>query len=175
MAALKFCSQSLDLFDLFCGIGGFRVALEKEGMKCVLSCDIDKNVREAYYQNFQDRPRGDITKINVTEIPDHDILCAGFPCQPFSIAGNRKGLNDINNGRLFDEIIRIAKAKEPSVMLLENVKNILSIDNGNVVKTMEAKLNEIGYKVKKHVLNASYFGIPQARDRVYFVCLRKNL
>ncbi|MDN5248210.1 MAG: DNA cytosine methyltransferase [Wolbachia endosymbiont of Tyrophagus putrescentiae] len=160
--------------DLFCGIGGFRVALEREGMECVFSCDIDEDVCEAYYQNFKDRPRGDITKIKAKEIPDHDILCAGFPCQPFSIAGKRKGMREVNNGRLFYEIIRIAEAKGPVIMLLENVKNILSIDNGNVIKTLEAKLNEIGYKVEKHVLNASYFGIPQARERVYFVCLRKD-
>lgn len=160
--------------DLFCGIGGFRVALEERGMECVYSCDIDKDVQDVYYKNFREIPEGDITEISEHRIPKHDVLCAGFPCQPFSISGKMKGLA-IENGRLFYEIIRIAQHHKPIILLLENVKNILSVENGNVIKTMEQKVSEIGYKMYTHVLNASFFGIPQARERVYFVCIRNDL
>jgi len=160
--------------DLFCGIGGFRVSLEKQGMKCVFSSDSDKNVQEAYYRNFGDKPEGDITEIPEKTIPAHDILCAGFPCQSFSISGNRGGVQD-DRGRLFYEIVRIAQYHQPQILLLENVKNILSISGGAVVETIKDKLDEIGYHLDLHVLNASHFGIPQARERVYFVCIRKNV
>lgn len=159
--------------DLFAGIGGFRTALEKKGMKCVFSSDIDVKAQEAYFKNFGDVPSGDITEISEKKIPPHDILCAGFPCQSFSISGATRGLDD-DRGRLFYEIVRIAQYHQPHVLLLENVKNILTIDNGNVIKTIETKLDEIGYTLNKHVLNASYFGIPQSRERVYFVGLRKH-
>jgi DNA (cytosine-5)-methyltransferase 1 len=160
--------------DLFCGIGGFRVALEKRGLECVFSSDIDTYVQEAYKQNFGEKPVGDIMEVSPKKIPKHDILCAGFPCQPFSISGKRGGVSD-PRGRLFYEIYEIAKAHQPHVLLLENVKNILIIDGGKVINTIERKLNEIGYVLYKHILNASYFGIPQARERVYFVCLKKDI
>ena len=160
--------------DLFCGIGGFRLALEKQGMQCVFSSDIDKKVQEVYYKNFGDKPFGDITEIPEKKIPKHDILCAGFPCQPFSISGNKNGVLD-DRGRLFYEIVRIAEYHKPYILLLENVKNLISIDNGKILKTIETKLDEIGYSVYRHVINASFFGIPQARERIYFVCLRKDI
>jgi DNA (cytosine-5)-methyltransferase 1 len=160
--------------DLFCGIGGFRIALEGKGLECVYSCDVDKDVQDAYYKNFSEKPEGDITEISERRIPKHDVLCAGFPCQPFSISGKRDGMT-MRNGRLFYEIIRIAQYHRPIVLLLENVKNILSIENGSVIKTIEQKVDDIGYKIQKHVLNASFFGVPQARERVYFVCIRKDL
>lgn len=159
--------------DLFCGIGGFRSALQKQGMECVFSSDIDKNAQEQYYRNFGERPEGDITEIPEKKIPKHDILCAGFPCQSFSISGKKLGVND-DRGRLFYEIVRIAEYHQPYVLLLENVKNIISIDNGGMIKTIQTKLNEIGYNVYYNVLNASHFGVPQSRERVYFVCLRKD-
>jgi DNA (cytosine-5)-methyltransferase 1 len=160
--------------DLFCGIGGFRVALEKRGLECVFSSDIDPYAQEAYKQNFGEKPSGDITEIPERKIPKHDILCAGFPCQSFSISGKMGGVLD-PRGRLFYEIKRIAEYHKPIILLLENVKNILTIDNGNVTRTIEAALSEIGYDLYRHVLNASYFGIPQARERVYFVALRKDM
>jgi len=159
--------------DLFSGIGGFRRALEKRGMQCVFSSDIDTKANESYYKNFKEKPFGDITEISEKKIPAHDILCAGFPCQSFSISGDMKGLDD-NRGRLFYDIVRIAQYHQPYILLLENVKNILTVDGGQVIKTIETKLDEIGYHVQKHVLNASNFGIPQSRERVYFVCLRKS-
>lgn len=160
--------------DLFCGIGGFRVALEKEGLECVFSCDIDEQAQKAYHRNFGETPLGDITEINEREIPKHDILCAGFPCQSFSISGKQKGIND-NRGRLFYEIVRIAKYHQPYIMLLENVKNILSVDDGAVIKIIETKLDEIGYYMHLSILNSSLFGVPQSRERVYFVCIEKML
>jgi DNA (cytosine-5)-methyltransferase 1 len=160
--------------DLFCGIGGFRVALEKRGLECVFSSDIDSYAQEAYKKNFGETPAGNITEIPANKIPKHDILCAGFPCQPFSISGKMGGVKD-PRGRLFYEIHRIAKYHKPSILLLENVRNILTIADGNVIKKIEKRLNEIGYTLYKHVLNASFFGIPQARERVYFVALRKGI
>jgi DNA (cytosine-5)-methyltransferase 1 len=160
--------------DLFCGIGGFRVALEKRGLECVFSSDIAPYAQEAYKKNFGEKPTGDITEIPANKIPKHDILCAGFPCQPFSISGKHGGTSD-PRGRLFYEIQRIAEYRKPYILLLENVKNILTIDSGNVIKTIETKLDESGYNLHRHVLNASYFGIPQARERVYFVALRKDM
>jgi DNA (cytosine-5)-methyltransferase 1 len=165
--------RSLKFIDLFCGIGGFRVALEERGFQCVFSSDIDLRARKAYEKNFGEAPSGDITKIHESEIPEHDILCAGFPCQSFSISGKMGGVSD-PRGQLFYEIKRIAEYRKPSVLLLENVKNILSIDGGNVVKTIKAELDEIGYDLHFDILNASLFGVPQARERVYFVALRKD-
>jgi DNA (cytosine-5)-methyltransferase 1 len=159
--------------DLFCGIGGFRVALEKRGLECVFSSDIDNYVQEEYERNFGEKPSGNITDIHEKKIPKHNILCAGFPCQPFSISGKMDGIKD-SRGRLFYEILRITQYHKPLVLLLENVENILTIDGGNVIKIMEQRLNEEGYDLYKHVLNASHFGIPQARKRVYFVGLRKD-
>ncbi|MCL2016454.1 MAG: DNA (cytosine-5-)-methyltransferase [Defluviitaleaceae bacterium] len=160
--------------DLFCGIGGFRLALESCGLHCVFSSEIDNHAKAAYQANFGELPSGDITQIAAQNIPKHDILCAGFPCQSFSISGKRGGISD-NRGRLFYEIVRIAKFHKPSVLLLENVKNILTIDNGLVAQEITASLNEIGYNVEKYVLNASFFGVPQARERVYFVALKKEI
>lgn len=159
--------------DLFCGIGGFRVALQREGMECVFSSDIDPYVQDVYEDNFGERPLGDITGIQEDEIPEHDILCAGFPCQSFSRSGNRLGLAD-ERGRLFYDIVRIAKHHKPLVLLLENVKTILTLDNGKVISTIENRLDRIGYRVHYHVLNSSEYGIPQKRERVYFACLRKD-
>lgn len=161
--------------DLFAGIGGFRVALEKKGMKCVFTSEIDDFAKDVYSRNFGGAEvHGDITEINEKDIPKHDILCAGFPCQSFSISGKQKGLKD-NRGRLFYEVVRIANYHQPYILLLENVKNILTVDNGKVIKTIEKKLDEIGYTIHYKALNASHYGIPQSRERVYFACVRKDL
>ncbi len=159
--------------DLFCGVGGFRVALERCGYECVFSSDIDRKAQEAYRANFRETPAGDITKVNENTIPPHDILCAGFPCQPFSISGKHKGVSDAR-GRLFYDIIRIAQKRKPRIMLLENVKNILTIDGNRVIEMIKGKIDEAGYDIHYHVFNSSHYGIPQKRERVYFVCLRKG-
>lgn len=163
----------LRFIDLFSGIGGFHVALKEEGMECVFACDIDKKARESYYANFGLKPKADITEVDVEDIPSHDVLCAGFPCQSFSVSGNLESLND-KRGQLFFEIVRIAKHHNPQVLLLENVKNILQIDDGQVIKTIEEELDKAGYIMKYCLLNSSFFGVPQKRERVYFVCLKKD-
>lgn len=160
--------------DLFAGIGGFRIALEKHGLTCVFSSEIDKEAARVYYDNFEERPHGDITTIHEKDIPTHDILCAGFPCQSFSISGNHTGFKD-DRGQLFYDIVRIAKYHKPSLLLLENVKNILRVHDGAVIKAIQSSLKKIGYTVHISLLNASYYGIPQARSRVYFTCLRKGV
>ncbi len=159
--------------DLFSGIGGFHVALQQEGMECVFASEIDTAAADVYEKNFNLKPDGDICHIPAERIPPHDILCAGFPCQSFSRSGNRKGLADAR-GRLFYEIVRIAKYHKPPLMLLENVKAILTIDHGNVKREIYSKLGELGYMVYHCVLNSGDFCIPQKRERVYFVVLRKD-
>jgi len=164
----------MKFIDLFCGLGGFRLPLENRGYECVFSSDIDKHVRDSYLVNFGEMPKGDITQIKASEIPKHDLLCAGFPCQSFSISGKQGGISD-SRGALFYEILRIAEYHKPSVLLLENVKNILTINNGNVIKTIVKELQKLDYKLSINLLNASNYGIPQARERVYFVAIKKGL
>ncbi len=159
--------------DLFCGIGGFRVALSNKGHECVFSSDIDTKVQAAYKDNFGEAPSGDITKISANKIPPHDILCAGFPCQSFSISGKHNGIED-PRGQLFFEVARIAKKHKPKIMLLENVKHILNINGGQVFKTIYEELDKLGYEVYYDLINASLNGIPQKRERVYFVCLKRG-
>lgn len=164
----------LKFIDLFSGLGGFRIAFQSLKCKCVYSCEIDENVSSVYLQNFKDNPLGDITKVNEKEIPDHDILCAGFPCQSFSIAGKRLGFNDAR-GTMFFEVGRIIKEKKPKVIFLENVKGITNHDKGNTLKVILNTLEELGYDVYWQVLNAKDYNVPQNRERWYCVCFRKDL
>ena len=159
--------------DLFAGIGGFRLALERHGLPCVFSSEIDDYARKAYWANFAEYPAGDITAIDAKDVPAHDVLCAGFPCQSFSLSGFRQGLKD-ERGELFFEISRIARHHKPSVLLLENVEGLTNIDGGKILERIVGELKAIGYAVHYDVLNASFYGIPQARKRLYFVCLHKN-
>jgi DNA (cytosine-5)-methyltransferase 1 len=160
--------------DLFAGIGGFRLALESFGLKCVFSSEIDIHAKTTYLANFGEVPKGDITQISETEIPSHDVICAGFPCQAFSISGKQKGLSD-ERGILFYEIIRIAKCHQPKILLLENVKNFEKHDGGNTFRILVDCLKEIGYQVFSKRLIASDFGLPTARERIYFVAFREDL
>lgn len=166
--------NELKFIDLFAGIGGFRIALEHIGCKCIFSSEIDKFARKTYQDNFGDIPEGDITKINEVNIPKHDILCAGFPCQAFSISGKQGGFNDIR-GTMFFEIVRIVRFHKPKIIFLENVANLKKHDDGNTIKMMANILEKIGYKVFYKILNASEFGVPQSRKRIYFVCFISNL
>lgn len=166
--------------DLFCGIGGFRYAsqyaFEKLGIKseCVFSSDIDKYAQDSYEANFGERPSGDITKIEESEIPDFDILFGGFPCQAFSICGLQKGFADSTRGTLFFDIARIIKEKQPQAFVLENVKNLASHDNGKTLKTILKVLrDELGYHVDYHLLNALDFGLPQKRERIIIIGSKK--
>ena len=153
--------------DLFCGLGGFRIAFEKVGGKCVFSSDIDEAVQKVYENNFGEVPHGDITKIDAQDIPDHDVLCAGFPCQPFSTAGRRLGFED-TRGTMFFEVARILKEKKPTCFILENVKGLTNHDSGKTLETILNTLDEIGYDVKYSVLNAKDYNVPQNRERWYW-------
>ncbi len=166
--------KGYNFIDLFCGIGGFHLALSSLGATCVFASEINNAAKDVYEKNFGIRPKGDIKKIRCKDIPSHDILCAGFPCQPFSISGNKQGFND-PNGKLFFEIVRIARFHKPKIILLENVKNLESHDDGKTLKTIKDKLNGLGYKTFSKVLNSTYFGVPQARKRIYIIAFKNNL
>lgn len=166
--------EQIRFIDLFCGIGGFRIAFEEAceeqdiNAKCVFSSDIDKFAQDSYEANFGERPHGDITQVDEKDIPDHDILFAGFPCQPFSIIGQMKGLND-TRGTLFFDIARIIKEKQPKAFILENVKQLVGHDKGNTLKVILKSLKDLGYHVQYSVLNALDYGLPQKRERIVIV------
>lgn len=161
--------------DLFCGIGGFRTAFEQAArdskVKCraVFSSDIDDACARAYAANYGDVPIGDITQVASSDIPNHDILLAGFPCQPFSIIGGLRGFLDSTRGTLFFEIARILKDKRPRAFILENVKQLVGHDHGRTMDLIMSTLREIGYVCDYRVLNALNFGLPQKRERVFIV------
>ncbi|MBW4535844.1 MAG: DNA cytosine methyltransferase [Pleurocapsa minor HA4230-MV1] len=151
--------------DLFAGIGGFRLAFEQAGYECVYSSEIDSACQEVYFNNFGDKPQNDITQINIEEIPDCNILTAGFPCQPFSICGKRQGFED-TRGTLFFHICEIIAVKQPSVVLLENVKHLVHHDKGRTLDTILYSLEYLGYLVDYKILNSKDFGLPQNRERI---------
>lgn len=160
--------------DLFAGLGGFRIALESLGAKCVYSNEWDTHVRKVYEENFGDVPEGDITKVDENTIPEHDILCAGFPCQAFSISGKQRGFED-SRGTLFFDVARIVKAKKPKVVFMENVKNFARHDDGKTLEVVRGTMEELGYVFYQKVLNSVDYGIPQKRERIYMVCFKKDL
>jgi DNA (cytosine-5)-methyltransferase 1 len=172
--------EAIKFIDLFCGIGGFRQAMDEACREndlipdCVFSSDIDLACQFSYEENFGERPFGDITKVDEKDIPDHDILFAGFPCQPFSIIGQRQGFNDIR-GTLFFDIARILKHKQPTAFVLENVKQLVGHDNGKTLKTIIKTLQGLGYHVQYAVLNALDYGLPQKRERVIIVGHREPI
>lgn len=166
--------QGYTFIDLFAGLGGFRLALESLGAKCVYSNEWDAPAQEVYKNNFGDTPEGDITKVDEKTIPDHDILCAGFPCQAFSISGKQSGFED-SRGTLFFDVARIVKEKKPKVVFMENVKNFASHDEGRTLAVVKATMEELGYTFYQKVLNSVNYGIPQKRERIYMVCFRNDL
>ena len=159
--------------DLFSGIGGFHIAAQENGIRCVFASDIDAVARQSYFENYGLMPHGDIRSIRVEDIPKHDLLCAGFPCQPFSIIGKRKGFDDIR-GTLFFDIIRIIEAKKPVAAVLENVRQLKSHNGGHTLKRIMQSLGEVGYHADYHILNALDFGLPQKRERIIIVAFRNN-
>ena len=167
--------MAVKFIDLFAGIGGFRIAGERMGGECVFSCEIEKNAQKVYKENFGEEPYPDITKINPRDLPDFDVLFAGFPCQPFSIAGKRKGFEDERNGNLFFYIRDIADIKRPPVLVLENVRNFLTHDNGNTFATVKKLLEKLDYNVYADVLNSKYFNLAQSRERVFIVAIHKDI
>ena len=164
----------MTFIDLFAGLGGFRIALESLGAKCVYSNEWDAAAQKVYAANFGDIPEGDITKVDASSIPDHDILCAGFPCQAFSISGKQRGFED-SRGTLFFDVARIVKEKRPKVVFMENVKNFATHDNGHTLEVVRSTMEELGYTFFQKVLNSVDFGIPQKRERIYMVCFRNEL
>lgn len=169
--------SQLKFIDLFSGIGGFHLALSKIGMKCVFACEIDKYARIVYENFFKTHSpelflnnnfAADIRKINPIDIPDFDLLTAGFPCQPFSQAGKKKGFNE-SRGTLFWNIAEIIKIKQPKAFFLENVRNLASHDNGNTLNVIRKTLTNLGYSFHSQVLKASAYGLPTHRPRIYIV------
>lgn len=176
--------KTFSFIDLFAGIGGIRLAFENAGsgtVKCIFSSEWDQKAQDTYEANFGERPAGDITKINAESIPDHDILLAGFPCQPFSIAGvtkhkalgNEHGFKHETQGTLFFDIARIIEQKKPKAFLLENVKNLKSHDKGKTFKViMQTLQDELGYTVYTKTIDAQFM-VPQHRERIYIVGFRE--
>ncbi|BBB91078.1 MAG TPA: DNA (cytosine-5-)-methyltransferase [Methylomusa anaerophila] len=160
--------MSFTYIDLFAGIGGFHQAADSLGGICLFASEIDTEAKRAYSANYGLAPHGDITKISVSSIPTHDVLFAGFPCQPFSIIGNRLGFDDIR-GTLFFEIARILEAKRPRLFILENVKQLSRHNKGKTLQTILITLENLGYKVYWNILNALDFGLPQKRERTIIV------
>ena len=160
--------MGLKFFDLFAGIGGFRLGMERAGHECIGSCEWDKHARETYKKNFGSYPEYDDAKdLHPQSLPYFDVLCAGFPCQAFSIAGKRLGFED-TRGTIFFEIARIAKEKRPPYLFLENVRGLLSHDKGRTFDTIISTLDEMGYDAEWQVLNSKYF-VPQNRERIFIV------
>ena len=167
-------SQPLTFIDLFCGIGGFHQALDALEAKCILACDIDEKCRMNYELNYGVKPVKDIKDINEKMLPDFDILCGGFPCQPFSNGGKKKTFED-KRGLLFDEIMRIVKEKQPRFLFLENVKHILKVSEGKVLAYIEQQIDQHGYVLQRFQMSPHEYGVPQQRERIYFVCVRKDI
>src|SRR5690625_1030456 len=160
--------------SLFSGIGGFEQALNSLGGTCVMASEIDKFAEKSYQAIYGHSTVGDVTEIDERDVPNHDMLVGGFPCQAFSVAGNREGFDD-TRGTLFFEIARIAKEKKPKLLLLENVKGLVGHDKGKTLDKIIKTLNDIGYRVDFEVLNSKFFGVPQNRERIFIVAVREDL
>jgi DNA (cytosine-5)-methyltransferase 1 len=169
-----FKGKPFNYVSLFSGIGGFEQALNKLGGTCVMASEIDKYANQAYEILYGHPTAGDVTKVAAEDVPDHDLLVGGFPCQSFSVAGKRLGFEEAR-GTLFFEIARIAKVKQPKAMLLENVKGLVGHDGGKTLDTIIQTLDEIGYTVDFEVMNSKYFGVPQNRERIFIVAVRDDL
>jgi DNA (cytosine-5)-methyltransferase 1 len=164
----------LRTIDLFAGIGGIRLGFESVNCQTVFASEWDRDAQKIYQDNFGEIPKGDITKISPQDIPDHDILLAGFPCQPFSIIGNLQGFSD-TRGTLFFNIEEILRIKQPYAFLLENVKQLRTHDQGKTFATIIKSLESLGYFIHSKVLNALDFGLPQKRERTFIVGFKENL
>lgn len=162
--------KKIRYIDLFCGLGAFHTAFNTSShFECVLACDIDEGVRKIYEANYGIVPFGDIRKLDIPNLPDFDLLCAGFPCQPFSIAGNGEGFEDKEKGNLFYDILNIIDGKKPNMCILENVKNLQTHDEGRTYETITSELTKRGYIVSSRCCNAVDYGSPQARTRIFIV------
>lgn len=167
-------SVEIKYIDLFCGLGAFHTAFDsisnpKIKYECVFACDIDDNVRKIYKANHKIEPDGDINKVDIDKIPNFDILCGGFPCQPFSIAGKKAGFDDTVKGNLFFSILKIIDIKNPNTIILENVKNLLTINDGDTFKTIKSELEKRGYFINHRILDSKYYNSPQSRQRLFII------
>ena len=163
--------QQIRFIDLFAGIGGFHLALANQGAKCVFASEINENAVKTYLENHaleKEKMHGDITLIDPNNIPDHEVLCAGFPCQPFSQAGHKKGFEDVR-GTLFFNILKILEAKQPKAYFLENVRGLLKHDDGRTFSIIKEKLENLGYTFQSFVVKSSDYGLPQHRPRLFMV------
>jgi DNA (cytosine-5)-methyltransferase 1 len=167
-------AEKYKFIDLFAGIGGFHLALSAFGLECVFACEWDKYAAQIYEKNFHLKPHGNINNIHAGDIPAHQIVCAGFPCQAFSIAGKQKGFAD-TRGTLFFQVVRIIEWHQPLVIFLENVKNLVRHDQGKTFEIVIKTLESLDYQVFYQILNASDFGLPQNRQRIYIVAFHKNI
>lgn len=166
--------DSFKFIDLFSGIGGFHYGLANCGGECVMASEIDETAIKTYIQNYKIEPKGDVSQIPIEDIPQFDLLCAGFPCQSFSNVGQKGGLDD-PRGALIFQVIRILKGCQPKAFLLENVKGLLSHDKGKTISTIIEELTNCGYVVKYQVLEAKDYGVPQIRKRVFIVGVRNDI
>ena len=167
--------MSLRFIDLFAGLGGFHVGLKRLGMECVFASELNAGLQDLYARNHHIKPAGDIRKVDVEAVPAHDLLCAGFPCQPFSKAGSQEGMSDEERGNLFYDILHILKRWQPQFLLLENVANLHKHDKGTTWRIIESELDKAGYQVASKILSPHQFGIPQLRQRMFIVGERKDL
>ncbi len=161
--------------DLFAGLGGFHLALKRLGHVCVFACELDETLRSLYAKNFGLECTGDIRKLDISDVPEHEILCAGFPCQPFSKAGAQPGFAHPELGVLYEDILRIVRARKPQFLILENVPNLERHDEGRTWNSFDGLLRAEGYDIKKNIFSPHHFGIPQIRERVYIVGSRGSL
>lgn len=178
-------SKQIKFIDLFAGIGGFHLGLHQLGMECVFACEIDKYARQTYKANFktanptlfEQNFHENIMDVNSNNIPDFDILCAGFPCQPFSQAGQKKGFSESksNQGNMFFEIMKIVENKKPKILFLENVRHLIKHDDGTTFSVIKNNIKKAGYNFYWKMIKASDCGLPQHRPRVYIVCFRNDL
>ena len=175
--------SKFNYIDLFAGIGGFHIAMDNIGGKCVFACECDNNCRTTYKANFyescselfkNDKFAGDITLIDACDIPEHDVLCAGFPCQPFSQAGQKKGFQD-TRGTLFFNVAKIIREKRPKAVFLENVRGLLNHDGGKTFAVIQQTIDKLGYSFHYKIVKASDFNCPQHRPRLFMICFRDDI
>ncbi|MGC3992068.1 MAG: DNA (cytosine-5-)-methyltransferase [Chthoniobacteraceae bacterium] len=159
----------MKFIDLFSGLGGFHLAASALGNKCVFACEIDPLLRATYEKNFGIAPAADINDVDPLSVPEHDLLCAGFPCQPFSKAGEQAGWADAKRGTVFNKVVEILRAKKPKYLILENVAHFVKHDEGNTYARVRSALEDLGYQVKPGQLSPHQFGVPQIRERMYMV------
>jgi len=158
-------NRSLLFIDLFAGLGGFHLALKELGHRCVFACEIDESMSSLYEKNFNMRPHGDIRTLDISSIPQHDILCAGFPCQPFSKAGGQRGLECPQWGDLINYVVEILRTHKPQYFILENVPNLVRHNEGRTWRQIKHRLRLAGYSVRETQISPHQLGIPQVRNR----------